>query len=475
MTQPGGGTRIYEYDTLGRLRGELYGQGLTEYSYHDWGLLYVAKSRYDNTEIRYEYTYHGGLTKEMKIRYRPPSLGLHKVKLHYLYDTSGRTMRMEHKIESTKFDPIYMRYNNQTGALQSIRDLRIVRRNILETTIMDQNRQFLCNRLKDYYGRTSQKSITIQGRNVFQQRIVYDSRGRISETTTEVSGRHEIANYAYTLEGQLQEELGTHKRLYGYDENGNMKSFTDNTRAEFLHYDDHDRVMKVGDGNINYDARGFATRYYTQNFKFNTKGQLIHGWSSKRQWSFTIGYDHLGRVNVYKDIHGNVTQFIYGQLDDPHLITHVHHPRTKSTTYLIYDDNKHLVALDTPNGRYYVATDVSGTPLAYFDENASQIYRQRWSSFGKLIESMGDKIWIGVGPWGHFQEPETGIVIIRGNAYHPRMMQWLAPQWQSIAKTPREVTDIYVYRFRNNNPINYENDVLASVHGKFELKLSSIL
>ena len=465
VTQPGGGTLLYEYDTLGRLRGELYGQGYTEYAYWEWGLLHIAKSRFDHDEIRFEYQYHGGLTKEMRIHFRGPRGELHKVKLHYLYDTSGRLMRIELKIKSFKFDALYIRFSNQTGILQAVSDLRISRRNILETTILDQNRNFMCTKLKDDYGRLAQKSMSLKGRNVFQLQLYYDTRGRISKMFIEIFGRQELTNHTYTIDGQLLEATGTNIWLYSYDENGNVLSYTENTRAEFLHYDKYDRVTKVGDGNIEYDARGFAIRHDNQNFQYNAKGLLIHGWSKIKQWSFNLGYDHLNRVYVYKDNLGNVTQFIYGRLDEPNLITHIHNPLKDTTTTLIYDDLNHLIAFDGSGGRHYVASDQNGTPLAFYDENGSLIYKQRWSSFGRLVESAGERMWVGVGPWGHFIEPITGIVIVNGNAYHPRLMQWLTPQWQKLTRAARDVTDVYVYRFKNNDPINPPDQLLTEFHG----------
>ena len=314
---------------------------------------------------------------------------LHRVKMHYLYDTHGRVMRIEFKVETVKFDSFYIRFDNQTGILQSISDLKITRKNILETNIIDQNREFNCTKIRDSYGRIAKKRMTIQGRSVFQLQISYDSRGRVSKIVVEISGRRELANYSYKDDGQLEEASGTHKRQYSYDKNGNIILYTDNTRTEFLHYDDFDRVMKVGDGNINYDARGYAIVYDSQNFEFNAKGQLIKAWFSDKRLAFTIGYDHLDRVYVYKDYSGAVTQFIYSRLDEPNLITHVHDPKAKSTTILIYDDQNFLIAMDRPNGRYYVATDEAGTPLAYYEENGALVYRQKWTSFGRLVETTG--------------------------------------------------------------------------------------
>lgn len=467
ISQPDGATRLFEYDTLGRLRGEYFGQGYTEYDYWDWGLLRGVKSRYEHTEIRHEFQYHGGLTKEVKLRFRSMKGDLHKIKLHYLYDTSGRLMRIELKVDSSKLDAFYINFNNQTGVLHAVSDLRIVRQDIFKTLILDHNRHYISTQQKDEYGRLAQKTMTLQGRNVFRLLLNYDSRGRIGKMETEISGRQELTNHTYMMDGQLLDATGTHKWLYSYDQNGNILSSTDNTRAEFLHYDNSDRVIKVGDGNIEYDARGFVIRYDQQNFEYDTKGLLVKGWASDRRWYFRLHYDHLNRVYAYRDHMNNVTQFIYGRLDQPNLITHVHYPKTHITVTLIYDHNNHLIALDSPTGRLYVGTDHAGTPLAYFDENGSLIHRQRWSSFGRLIESVGEKIWAGVGPWGHFVEPITGIVIINGYGYHPKLLQWLIPQWQKMTKAPRKVTDVYVYRFRNNDPVNTPNHFSSEIHGEF--------
>lgn len=73
-----------------------------------------------------------------------------------------------------------------------------------------------------------------------------------------------------------------------------------------------------------------------------------------------------------------------------------------------------------------------------------------------------------MGPWGHFYEPQTGIVVIKGQAYHPRLMQWLTPQWDRVTKAPERVTDVYIYRFRDNDPVNPGKQDLSIIHGDYE-------
>ena len=42
-----------------------------------------------------------------------------------------------------------------------------------------------------------------------------------------------------------------------------------------------------------------------------------------------------------------------------------------------------------------------------------------------------------------------------GRVYHPRIVQYLNPDWESLLIGPVEnPLDLFVYRFRNNDPVN---------------------
>ncbi|XP_045622764.2 teneurin-m isoform X2 [Procambarus clarkii] len=461
MTQPGhGGTLIYQYNDLGQVSAELYGHGFTEYTYYTNGLIRTAKTKHKHVDIRTEYRYHAGLMKDMRLRYGSKS-DLHAVKLRYQYDGSARLRKLEGDINSDiPLNEVYIRFDNQTGVLQLISDLRIIRNNILETMLQNPKKHYVNTRKQDNYGRLSQIDMNLQGKTVFIMQLKYDNRNRISERLIEVGGRREGLNITYMADGQILEATGTHTWLYSYDENGNIISNTDKGYPENLIYDECDRVTSVSGSQVEYDERGFVIRIDNQNFDYNTKGQLISAWNSDENWSFTLGYDHLGRVSIYRDHNNNATQLIYGRPDLPELITHLHNPHTGSTTGLLYDDMNHLIAIDQPDGRYFVATDQNGTPIAIFDDVGSLISSQVWSPFGHLVDKAGSNMWVGVGPWGKFREPQTGLVIFMGYAYHPKLLQWMSPRWGHLTQPRRHVTDVFVYRFMNNNPFNPSSDRL---------------
>ncbi|KAK7085762.1 hypothetical protein SK128_027291, partial [Halocaridina rubra] len=460
VSLPGrGGTLLYQYNELGEISAELYGHGYTEYNYHESGLVKTARTKHSHNDIRTDYRYHGGLVKEMRLRYGPKS-DLHNVKLKFQYDVSARLRKIEGDINSNSLKEVYIRFDNQTGVLQLVSDLRIIRNNILETMLQNPKKHFVNTRKQDNYGRLSQVDMTLQGRTVYLMQLKYDNRNRISERLIEVAGRREGLNITYMADGQILEASGKHTWLYSYDENGNIVSHTDKGYMESLEYDECDRVVSVGTTQVEYDERGFVIRIDDQNFEYNTKGQLISAWHSGEKFTFTLGYDHYGRVSVYRDHLNNVTQIIYGRPDLPDLITHLHNPHSGSTASLLYDDMNHLLAVDQDDGRYFIASDQNGTPIAIFDDMGSQIRSQVWSPFGHLIDYAGTDMWIGIGPWGGFYEPHSGIVIIKGHAYHPKILQWMTPRWEHLTLTTRHVTDVFVYRFMNNNPFNLPSDLI---------------
>lgn len=457
MTQPGhGGTLLYQYNDLGQVTAERYGHGCTEYTYYDTGLIHIAKTKHRHEDVKTDYRYHAGLMKEMRLRYGSKS-DLHNVKLRYQYDGSARLRKLEGDINSTPLSEVYIRFDNQTGVLQLISDLRIIRNNILETMLQNPKKHYVNTRKQDDYGRLAQIIMTLKGRTVFMMQLKYDNRNRISERLIAVAGRWEGLNITYTDDGQIRAAAGTHTWLYSYDDNGNIISNTDKGQTEKLIYDECDRVTVIGENEVEYDERGFVISVDNQNFDYNTKGQLVSAWDRVGNWSFTLGYDHLGRVSVYRGHNNSATQIIYGRPDLPELITHLHNPHTGTTTSLLYDDMNHLIAIDQPDGRYFVASDQNGMPVAIFDDMGSVICSQVWSPFGYLVDYVCS-MWVVLGPWGMFREPETGLLLFGSHAYHPKLLQWMTPRWGHLTQPTRHVTDVYVYRFMNNNPFNPQSD-----------------
>jgi len=154
---------------------------------------------------------------------------------------------------------------------------------------------------------------------------------------------------------------------------------------------------------------------------------------------------------------GNVSQFFYTNPLKPHLLTHLHMPKLGRTVRLHYDDNDHLISMETPDQRWYVATDENGTPLVVFNVHGTVVKLVERTPFGRLIQDSDPGVYIGVDFRGGIVNPHTGLVHFGDRVYDPTIAQWLTPEWERLATHLRRPQDVFLYRFHNNDPVNSDN------------------
>lgn len=51
-------------------------------------------------------------------------------------------------------------------------------------------------------------------------------------------------------------------------------------------------------------------------------------------------------------------------------------------------------------------------------------------------------------------DPNTNLIYINSRLYDPTVGQWMTPDWERLANNMVLPTDVFTYRFRNNDPIN---------------------
>lgn len=101
-----------------------------------------------------------------------------------------------------------------------------------------------------------------------------------------------------------------------------------------------------------------------------------------------------------------------------------------------------------------MATDQNGSPLAFFDTNGNMIKEVRRSPFGHLMVDTNPDLVVLVGYQGGIPDPHTGFLYLRKRWYDPQFGQWITPDWERLANELTAPTDIFIYRFQNNDPIN---------------------
>ncbi|XP_058456897.1 teneurin-m isoform X2 [Malaya genurostris] len=459
------GKVAFVYDTAGRLETILAGLSSTQYTYQEsTSLVKMVDVLEPGFELRREFKYHAGVMKDEKLMFGSKS-ALASAHFKYQYDGNARMSGIEMDIDGKDLPIMRFKYGQSLGTLDAISDLRITRNAFNRTVVQDTSKQFFTITDFDEHGRVKSVLINIKSFDVYRLELDYDLRNRIKTHKVMVGRVTSLDKVNYNADGHVSEVVGTNSWKYLYDENGNIISILEQGDKTNLGYDTGDRVVQIGDVEFNsYDARGYVVRRGEQKYRYNNRGQLIHALERDRfqTWYF---YDDLGRLVASHDEKGNVTQYFYANINSPELITHIHYPKVSKTFRFLYDDRDMLVAVETGEQRFYVATDQNGSPIAFFDINGNIVKEVRRTPFGKVVKDSNPDFFVPIDFHGGLLDPNTRLVYTEKRLYDTSVGQWMTPSWEQLATEMRLHTDVFIYRFHNNDPINrkepmnYMNDL----------------
>ncbi|XP_052130021.1 teneurin-m isoform X7 [Frankliniella occidentalis] len=450
------GRVAYVYDQTGKLDTVLAGMSSIHYSYQEnSNVLKYIDIIEPHFELKHEFKYHGGLLKNEKLQFGSKT-GLDNTHYRYQYDGNARLSAVDVDINSKQLPQIRLKHNQNLGMLESISDLRIFRNMFNKSVMQDNAKQFLTIIDYDSHGRIKSVLINIKAFDVFRLELEYDKRNRIKTQQFLIGRTSSMDRITYNADGHVMEVVGSgaNNWKFVYDENGNVIGAIDQGHKQSLGYDLGDRVVQVGDVElINYDSRGFVIRRGEQKYRYNPRGQLTHAFEQDK-FSAWYAYDDRGRMISWRDSQDNITQLLYAYPHTPDLVSHVHFPKTGRTFRLLYDDRKFLIAVETLEQRFYVACDQNGSPLALFDINGNIIKEIRRTPFGKVQMDSNPDFYLPVDFHGGLLDPHTQLIYINGRLYDPSIGQWMTPAWEELASQLTAPTDVFIYRFHNNDPIN---------------------
>ncbi|XP_050092501.1 teneurin-m isoform X3 [Anopheles aquasalis] len=457
------GKVAFVHDNAGRLETILAGLSSTQYTYQEsTSLVKQVEVLEPGFELRREFKYHAGLLKDEKLKFGSKS-GMASAHFKYQYDGNARLSGIEMDISGKELPIMRFKYGPAQGTLDAVSDLRITRNAFNRTVVQDTSKQFFTITDFDEHGRVKSVLINIKSFDVYRLELDYDLRNRIKTHKVMVGRVTSLDKVNYNADGHVMEVVGTNSWKYVYDENGNIIGILEQGDKTNLGYDTGDRVVQVGDVEFNsYDARGYVVRRGEQKYRYNNRGQLIHAMERDRfqTWYF---YDDRGRLVACHDEKGNVTQYFYANLNEPELITHIHYPKVGSTggrtSRLLYDDRNMLIAIETGDQRYYVATDQNGSPIALFDVNGGIVKEIRRTPFGKIVKDTNPGLFVPIDFHGGLLDPNTRLVYMEKRLYDTGVGQWMTPAWEQMATEMRHPTDVFIYRFHNNDPINRRESV----------------
>ena len=450
----------YVYDQSGKLETILAGLSSIHYTYQESTSLVKSIDIIEpNFELKQEYKHHAGILKDEKLKFGSKS-GLDNAHFHYQYDGNARISGIDVEINGKEMPQLRLKYNQNLGMLEGVSDLRIYRNTFNRSVMQDTSKQFFTITDYDSHGRIKSLLINIKSFDVYRLELDYDKRNRIKTQKLTIGRTSSTDRITYNADGHVMEVIGNGNWKYVYDENGNVIGVIEQGEKISLGYDSGDRVVQYGDVEFNsYDGRGFVVRRGEQKYRYSSRAQLIHAFERDKfqTWYF---YDDRGRLISWHDERGNVTQYFYANPSTPDLISHVHFPKTGRTFRLLYDERHVLITVETSEQRFYVASDPNGSPLALFDTNGNIIKEIRRTPFGKVTKDSNPDFYLPVDFHGGLLDPNTGLVYLNKRLYDPVVGQWMTPAWEELANQLTTPTDVFIYRFNNNDPINRKHNVI---------------
>ncbi|KAL4707465.1 hypothetical protein ACJJTC_000109 [Scirpophaga incertulas] len=454
------GKILYVYDSTGKLETIIAGASAIKYVYHEnTHLVKNVEITDPDYELKQDYKYHAGILKDEKMKFNSKS-GLNNAHFKYQYDGNARLSTIDVNINSKEMPQLRLKYNQNLGMLEGVSDLRIYRNTFNRSVMQDTSKQYFTITDYDDHGRIKSILINIKSFDVFRLELEYDVRNRIKTKKMMIGDTTSNERISYNYDGHLMEVVGSEDDWkYVYDENGNVIGVIEHGEKRYLGYDIGDRVVQYGDIEFSsYDGRGFVIRRGEQKYRYNSRGQFVHAFERDKfqTWYY---YDNRNRLVAWKDDKNNITQFFYTNPQTPNLITHMHYPKAEKTIRFLYDQRDFLTCIETEDQRFYVATDHNGSPLAVFDVNGEIIKEVKRSPFGKIVKDSNPGFYIPVDFHGGIFDYNTNLIYLDNRLYDPVVGQWMTPSWEHLATKLSHPTDIFIYRFNNNDPINKNQNV----------------
>ncbi|XP_025201186.1 teneurin-m isoform X2 [Melanaphis sacchari] len=444
----------YLYDQHGNIEIILAGLLSIHYTYQvNTNLVKNINVVEPGFELKHEIRYHLGMIKDERYLFSA-KCGLHNTHLKYQVDGNARVTSIDVTIGNKELSQLKLKYDQNIGTLESISDLRIYKNTFNKTVIHDTAKQFFSISEYDNHGRLKSIMTNIKSMDVYRMELEYDVRNRISSQKITL-GRTKIQNtMTYSADGHLFEVAGSSDWKYVYDENGNVIGVMDYGQKLTLGYDVGDRVVQVADVQLySYDTRGFVSKRGETHLNYNDMGLLSDATESDR-FSVSYYYDHKNRLLGIRNAGENVTQFLYTDPQRPNLVMAIHYPSTGRTFHYLYDDRNTLIAIDSPEQRFFVATDQNGSPLAIFDVSGNIIKEITRTPFGALRKDSHPDLYIPIDFHGGILDPHTRLIYLDKKWYDPSVGQWITPDWERLSSRLSYPTDIFIYRFQNNDPIS---------------------
>lgn len=421
-------------------------------------------------EVTLQYTYTNSLITKISLKLTSTYSHLSNFEYTYEYDEFGRKRAIGARIISSSALPSVALpvhetlYNMKTGRLEVIGHFRVhdhhdYQHHQNESLITDGVATFS----KIYDSSTHQlrqMSLTVKDKEVYRMDLLYNPNGAIITTKTFMrhlgASKVRVSNYTYDYDEQLIEVSGRDQWKFTYDDNGNLVTLQYMGNRIDIAYDSGDRVIRFGDTPYTTDGRGYFISKGEERLVYNTAGLLLQAYRTGR-YDISYLYDSRGRLTIRKDNFGNLTQYFYGDIERPYLVTHMFNNADGTITSLVYDDIGIPLSVQINHQTFYITCDQVGSPLLVFDHRGDVIKEIHRGPYGHVLFDSNPTFYLPVGFHGGLTDPVTGIIHFHGHYIYDSLIgQWLTPNWAGVLSNLKDPLALNLYRFSQNDPVNPE-------------------
>lgn len=276
----------------------------------------------------------------------------------------------------------------------------------------------------DGLGRQATLAGSVSSAAKFNEALTYDDGGKLSHRDETFGATTTGIDYTYDDGGRLidVERGGNPSEHYTYDANGNRTSRIRPGLAgtESATYDAQGRLATRGGLTYSFDAAGYLTQRGSDTFTYGPRGFLQS--ANVGGSAITYAYDALGRRTARTES-GGTEQYLYGDPENRWRLTASRDPAGQLTQYF-YDPYGRLIALERGGQRYYVFTDLIGSPRLVTDSTGATVKRIDYDAFGDAITDSAPGFALRVGFAGGLKDPTSGLVQFGLRDYEPASGRW---------------------------------------------------
>lgn len=279
----------------------------------------------------------------------------------------------------------------------------------------------------------------------------YDAEERITKVIDSIEGVETVTDYTYEALGQLETETvnGVIVNNMTYDNYGNILSKNGVTYT----YGDpvwKDKLTKVGDQEIIYDAQGNPTNYLSHTLTWE-KGRQLKSFDNN-----TYTYNANG-IRTSKTVDG--VQHDFALEGSKILKEEWEESDNKNVIVPLYDNEDVICGIIYNDDPYYFQKNLQGDIIGITDCNSQVVARYSYDAWGVPTITMDNtscKI-ATINPYryrGYYFDQEIGLYYLQSRYYNPVVGRFINADEPETLTACLDVINNNLYCYCKNNVVN---------------------